>query len=124
MHIAALDEQHQRLFDAVNELDQALRMGEGASATDPILKKLVEYSAVHFAAEEALMKQHDFPGLSTHRTQHEMFRHKLSVYLEGQKTAKAGVPVSLMFFLQDWLKQHLLKTDKQYSAYLNARGVR
>ncbi len=123
VNIAVLDEQHQKLFDAVNELDQALRRGEGTPAVDPILAKLVEYANVHFAAEEALMKQHDFPGLPTHRTQHELFRQKLAVYLEDHKTGKAGVPVSLMFFLQDWLKKHVLKTDKLYSAHLNSRGV-
>jgi len=123
VHIAVLDEQHQKLFDAVNELDQALRRGEGNSAIDPILKKLVEYSVVHFTAEEALMKEHDFPGLPTHKTQHQLFRQKLAVYVEDHKTGKAGVPVSLLFFLQDWLKKHVLKTDKQYSAYLNSRGV-
>jgi hemerythrin len=29
-----------------------------------------------------------------------------------------------MLFLHTWLKSHLMKTDKQYSAFLNARGVR
>jgi hemerythrin len=124
VNIAVLDQQHQQLFDTVNELDQALRNGEGNSAVEPVLDKLVEYALVHFAAEEALMQQHDFPGLPTHRTQHELFRHKVAEYLEGHKAAKPGVPVSLLFFMQDWLKQHVLKTDRQYSAFLNARGVR
>jgi hemerythrin len=33
-------------------------------------------------------------------------------------------PVSLLFFVKVWRKQHVLKTDTQYSAFLNARGVR
>ncbi len=53
-----------------------------------------------------------------------MFRMKIATYLEDQKAGKASVPVSLLFFMQDWLKQHILKTDRQYSAFLNARGVR
>lgn len=124
VNITALDQQHRRLFDTVNELDRALRTGEGNPALDPVLEKLVEYAKIHFATEESLMRQHDFPGLSTHRTQHEMFRQKIAALLEDHKAAKPGVPVSLMLFIQNWLKQHVLKTDKQYSAFLNARGVR
>lgn len=123
VNIAVLDQQHQQLFDAVNELDQALRKGEGKAALDPVLDKLVEYALVHFAAEESLMQEHEFPGLPTHRTQHEMFRQKIAAYLKEHTAGKPGVPVSLLLFMQGWLKQHVLKTDKQYSAFLTARGV-
>lgn len=124
VNILALDQQHRELFDTVNELDHALRSGQGNPALDPILQKLVEYATVHFAAEESLMEQHEFPGLFAHRTQHELFRQKIAVFLEDHRASKPGVPVSLMLFMQGWLKQHVMKTDKLYSAYLNARGVR
>lgn len=124
VNIAALDRQHQKLFETVNELNRALRSGAANDALDPILDQLMEYATVHFAAEESLMEQYEFPGLSTHRTQHEMFRQQIAVFLAEHTAAKPGVPVSLMFFMQDWLKRHLLQTDKLYSAFLNARGVR
>jgi hemerythrin-like metal-binding protein len=124
VNVAVLDQQHQQLFETVNDLDQALRAAEGNSAVEAVLDKLLDYALVHFAAEEALMQQHDFPGLPTHRTQHEMFRRRVARYLEEYKAGKPGVPVSLLFFMQDWFKQHVLITDKQYSAFLNARGVR
>ena len=124
VNIAVLDRQHQQLFETVNDLDQALSAGEGNLVIEPVLDRLVEYALVHFAAEESLMQEHDFPGLPTHRTQHELFRHKVAEYLEEHRAAKGGVPVSLLFFLKDWLKRHVQKTDKQYSAFLNARGVR
>ena len=124
VNIALLDQQHRQLIETVNELDQALRTGEGKSVVEAVLDKLVEYALVHFTAEERLMQQHDFPGLSTHQTQHEMFRQKIAIYLEDQKAGKPGVPVSLLLFMQEWMKQHLLTTDRQYSAFLNARGVR
>jgi hemerythrin len=123
VNVAILDQQHQGLFDTVNELERALRVGEGNAAIDGILDRLVTYAGLHFAAEESLMERHDFPGLSTHRIQHEMFRTKMRTLLERQRSAKAGVAVELLLFLQSWLKKHVLRTDKQYSAFLNARGV-
>jgi len=123
VNISVLDRQHQELFDTVNELERALRVGKGNAAVDGILDRLVTYAGLHFAAEESLMERHDFPGLSTHRRQHEMFREKMMSFLEKHRTAKAGVSVELLLFLQNWLKGHVLRTDKQYSAFLNARGV-
>ena len=124
VNIAVLDRQHQKLFEIVNELDQALKNGNGESAVDAILQKLVEYALVHFASEESLMHKHRYPALFTHRTQHEMFRKKVAQFLEDHRAGKSGVPVLLLFFMQDWLRQHVLRTDKLYSAYLNGRGVR
>jgi len=117
VNIALLDQQHQQLIDTVNELDQALRTGEGKSVVDAVLDKLVEYAPVHFTAEERLMQQHDFPGLSTHQTKHEMFRQKIGTYLEDQKAGKPGVPVSLLLFMQEWMKQHLLTTDRHTALF-------
>ena len=123
VHIAELDEQHKQLIATVNELDQALRERQGDSALDSVLQKLFAYSIEHFASEERLMMQYDFPGLSTHRAQHEEFRRKLTGFLDAFHAGKSCVPVSVLLFMQTWLKEHLLKTDQQYSAYLNARGV-
>jgi hemerythrin-like metal-binding protein len=123
VNIAVLDEQHRRLFDTVNELHRALQAGEGAAALKRVLQKLTNYATEHFAAEKALMAQYNFPGLSIHRHHHDEFRDKLAEFIDAHSAGKAGAPVAVLLFLQDWLKDHLLKTDKQYSGFLNARGV-
>ena len=123
VNVAVLDQQHQSLFDTVNELERALRVGEGNAVVDGILDRLVTYAGLHFAAEESLMERHSFPGLSTHRIQHEMFRQKMAILLDRHRNAKAGVAVELLLFLRSWLKQHVLSTDKQYPSFLNARGM-
>ena len=59
--IAALDNQHKRLFAIINELNQALANGEGKAATDSVLRKLVDYAKAHFAAEESLLANINSP---------------------------------------------------------------
>lgn len=124
VNIAELDRQHQKLLETVNELNDALRSREGQSAVGKILERLVQYAGEHFTAEEALMERHGFPGLPMHRAQHESFRQKLAGFLDDYRAGKAGVPVSLLLFMNDWVRQHMMKTDKRYSRFLNARGVR
>jgi|SRR5208283_3473714 len=122
--IEFLDRQHARLFDAINDLHQALRSGRGNSAIDPVLAHLADYARQHFEAEELLMEKHGFPGLPAHKAEHAMFRRKLAAFLRAHRVGKAGVPVSLIFFMQTWLKEHILAVDRQYSSFLNERGVR
>jgi hemerythrin len=124
VNIAALDRQHQGLFDTINELNRALASGEGARVADPVLQKLVKYVLTHFAAEEALMTEYKFPGLDAHRMEHQKFAQAVTKFLEDYHAGKPGVPVSLLLFLQEWLKGHIRKTDKAYSSFLNAQGVR
>jgi hemerythrin len=124
VNIAVLDRQHQVLFDTVNELKEALTSGQGSAVVDEVLKQLFEYSLTHFAAEELLMTEHAFPGLETHRAVHQRFARTIERLREDYKAGKTGVPVKIMLFLQSWLQEHLLRSDKAYSAYLNARGVR
>lgn len=124
VNVATLDNQHRGLFSTVNELNEALAAGRGAEAAEPVLQRLVDYALTHFAAEETLMEEHKFPGLQRHRMEHEAFAKKVTHFIEDYRAGKAGVPVALMFFLQTWLKQHILATDKEYSAHLNGRGVK
>ncbi len=123
VHITALDRQHQRLFAAVNELDEALSSGQGSTVVEDVLKQLMDYTASHFAAEEKLMERYGFPGLADHRFKHEELTRKVMALHEEYKHGNIGVPLSLMLFLQTWLKEHILGTDKQYSEFLNAKGV-
>ncbi len=122
--IAELDHQHQRLFRAVAELEYAVRMGRADYVIDEVLEKVIEHTIGHFAAEEELMEQHGFPGLAAHRHDHQMLAQKLTKFNLSNMAGRPDVPSALLDFLQEWLREHILKTDKEYSEFLNARGVR
>lgn len=124
VNVAELDRQHQGLFAIVNELNEALAAGEGAAVTNSVLRRLVEHARNHFTAEEALMTQYRFPTLLTHCAEHDRFTRLVAKFVEDYRAGKAGVPVSLLLFLQNWLKEHILVSDKAYGSFLNARGVR
>jgi hemerythrin len=123
VNIATLDRQHRDLFATINELNRALSEGHGAVAVGDVLGQLLEYSRKHFATEEVLMETHSFPGLPTHRLEHEAFALRVAKYMDDYRRGKLGTPASLMLYLQSWLKEHLLKTDKAYSTFLNEKGV-
>jgi hemerythrin-like metal-binding protein len=124
VNIAVLDQQHQRLFATINELQDALAQGNGAAVVEGVLQKLVNYVVSHFASEEALLAEYKYPATASHRAEHDKFSHSVVKFLADHRAGRPGVPVSLILFLQDWLKEHILINDKAYVDFLSARGVR
>ncbi len=116
-----MDHEHRRLFDVMRELDSALAVGSGQLVIDRVLKKVTDWAELHFANEEDLMRRHGFPGLDAHRAEHDEARRQFRTYERDREAGKSGVPVSLLLFLDEWLRQHILKTDLGYAAFVNAR---
>jgi len=123
VNIAEMDHQHQRLFRMVAELEHALRTGRADSIIDEVLEKVIQHTISHFAAEEDLMQQHGFPGLAAHRYDHQTLAQQLAALNLSNLAGRPDIPPALLIFLQARLRDHILKTDKESSAFLTALGV-
>lgn len=124
VNIEELDHQHRGLFAIINRLNDALDTGQGARVMDGVLDELLDYAKFHFAAEERLLELHKYPALATHEMEHQAFARNIHKYLEDYRAGKVGAPSALLLFLQSWLREHILKSDKSYSGFLNEKGVR
>jgi len=123
VQVGTIDEQHKKLFNIINQLHEALGAGKGQATVKTILKELVDYTVTHFRAEEALLEKQAYPNLAVHRLEHKNLVDKIKKFQSEYETGQLGMAVQVMNFLQDWLKSHILKTDKQYSPFLNSKGV-
>lgn len=74
---AIIDKEHRELLEAVNTLMDACGKGQGRSALEPAVKFLLNYVDQHFAHEEQLQKQSNYPGLAAHRAFHENYKKTL-----------------------------------------------
>jgi len=113
--IPLLDEQHKAIFRWLAELEAAAvdqRTLFGAYA----VTRLKHYARDHFAAEEALMKSAAYPQLNEHMAEHAAFRAKLA---ELQlKSIAEDLSTDTVKFLEDWLTNHIAKTDMAYVPFL------
>ncbi len=123
VHVASIDRQHQQLFGMISELNDALAAGKGNEVVGKVLDRLVDYTMSHFAAEEKLLERYGYAGLAEHRAKHQELAARVGSLLQEFKGGNVGVSVSLLLFLRSWLKDHIMGTDKQYSEYLNHKGV-
>lgn len=122
--IASIDAQHRRLVDVLNQLDEAVAIGDEVQTILDLIAALADYTQYHFVHEEELMQQagYDSEQYAKHKQQHQQFIELVAA--EQQKAIKDPETVSneLLEYLVEWLSEHILVSDKQMVQALGHQG--
>jgi hemerythrin len=121
--VKALDGQHTKLIEILNNLHAAMLKGQARSITGPLLHKLIEYTGTHFSEEEKIMAAAKYPGLANHKTMHAGLVKQVQDFAVRYDLGEIALGHDLFNFLRDWLATHIQKEDKQYGPWLNQHGV-
>jgi methyl-accepting chemotaxis protein len=122
--VDSMDTQHQRFFELINALHNAMKSGQARSAIGSILNELIRYTEYHFRDEEQLMTQHRYPGLAEHRAVHAKFIEKVAAFKRQYDAGETAMSMDVMNMLRDWLVNHIQKTDIQYGAHVSTHSPR
>lgn len=123
VNVKQFDDQHKKLVVLVNQLHDAMKVGKGSEVLGPILNSLISYAASHFADEEALLRQNNYPELLKHKSEHDKLTKQVLDLQKQYQTVKVALSMTVMNFLKDWLVTHIQGEDKKYGVYLNSKGV-
>jgi hemerythrin len=121
--VGSVDAQHQNLFSMGQELHAAMVAGQGKAALARILDRLVQYTTVHFAHEERLMRLYDYPEFEAHRAQHAALTKQVLKFQEDFHAGRVAMSVQLLQFLRGWLQTHIQGSDQKLAPYLKERAV-
>jgi hemerythrin len=122
--IKEIDRQHSILAELINRLDAGVKNKISKETMEDIMNSLADYTVFHFGYEEKLLADNHWPQLESHKAIHAAFVNKVQLFQAQLKTKDIHeVAEDILVFLKDWLLDHILKTDKQYGAILNTRGV-
>lgn len=119
-----IDQQHQRLLSVLNRLYQLVHGDGGISnhaGTAAMMQELTYFIVEHFAFEEQLMQESDYPleRLAQHRAEHNAFISKVQSFEERLERGDATVLADMLPYLYgDWLIQHICVSDMDYVPYL------
>jgi hemerythrin len=69
--VRILDLDHREMSETLNELRTALVRNEDRSRTCALLRKLTNFTVLHFALEEGMMVSTKYPGVALHRLNHQ-----------------------------------------------------
>ncbi len=121
--IASIDAQHQNLFAIAAELYRSMGAGQGKLAMGRILDRLVQYTAMHFAHEERLMRQHGYPDFEKHKAEHDALTKRVLEFQNEFQTGKVAMTVQVLQFLRQWLESHIQGSDQRYAPHLKEKAV-
>ncbi len=120
--IEEIDEQHKVLINLINELYRGIMEKHGSDVTIAVLEKLVEYTRIHFALEESLMRMLHYPNYEDHKKHHEMLLDQVNELVTKVKSGH-HVTFELLHFLKNWLSKHIMEEDMVYAPFFLESGV-
>jgi hemerythrin len=121
--VREIDAQHKTLVDKINQLHQSLLDNKGREAQKIIIEGMVDYANVHFETEEKYMRRLNYPGYQKHKDEHVHFAEKAFELQKRSDDSGFVLTLEILSFLKNWLQEHILVIDKQYSNYFNENGV-
>ena len=116
--ISDVEAEHALQYKLLAEAERLLREGDGAGARD-VIKQLHDYSDVHFASEQLLMRLVSYPGYNAHEREHgdllTALRNLLDTFMiEDASRASAA--------LRAWLTTHIQHSDQAFLEFVRSSG--
>jgi hemerythrin-like metal-binding protein len=120
--VPEIDLDHRQLVGVINELYEAMKLGQGHDLASQTIDRMLGYIGDHFATEEGFMRAYAYPGIAEHEEAHRELTAKVRE-LDARRRSGTTLPVAEMLtILSDWLKNHILVEDKKVGAFLK-RGT-
>jgi hemerythrin len=115
--IKAIDDQHRRLVDMVNDLHDSLQSSGQLCPAPELVASLKAYAAEHFHIEEGYMQAFEYPEYEEHLKEHQFFDDTIRTFEEDCAAGRAN-PADLLNFVKKWLSEHIRGVDVQMGRFL------
>ena len=113
---ADIDAEHKRLIELVNEMNREIASQQRSqNEISRIMRLMLNHSVEHFAHEEQLFAEHDYPDAVEHTENHSELIGKLNEALKAiQNTDHVRRWVEIGQAVEDLLVDHVLNEDTKY----------
>jgi len=121
--IQAMDDQHGILLDTLNALRQQLARGQRAVRISDQLMRLAEFTEMHFGCEESLLRRYGFPELDAHCMAHQALMNHIWRAVDSAERGEGVELLRMLASVRGQYLEHVKGLDREYSEWLNAKGV-
>lgn len=121
--IELFDDQHKKLFEIGERLYNSIINSTTSGVVEKTIKELRDYAAKHFSDEEYFLKKYHHDEYESHKKHHEYFISQVEKFAKEYNEKKKFIPFKIINLIQDWLVNHILKIDKQYSQLLKDKEI-
>lgn len=120
--VAEIDRQHRVVVDTLIEARTKLTGDAAQPLFEQITRDLLA-AIYHFAAEERLMQQHGYASAAPeeagkHLAAHRRFSEQVISLRAAARGGEKGSKDNLLAFLQCWLLDHIMTTDKRLGRFI------
>lgn len=121
VNVEVIDQQHEHLFEIVNNMYNSIVKGEEQNALADVLSELIAYTVYHFETEENLFKEYGYPDYLEHKKQHDDLCKQVLELQEQFQLKVVTITFEVMDFLSAWLQEHTTNSDLRFADYLRSK---
>ncbi len=115
-----IDGQHRKLFDTSNQLIKLALENDDHDALLLQLNLVLDAIVEHFADEEVILAELEYPGLEQHKSMHHALLRKAAVLRKEVEKGDKPVGHLLEYIAYDVLAKHILDADRGYFSLVDA----
>ncbi len=123
VNVEELDRQHKSMFDLINRCHKLIKADKFNKEIRNVIEQLKDYADEHFALEEEYMRRTGYSDIKEHIHQHWQFIKTVMDLEEQFDIDNRLTQDDIMLFLTDWLLDHIITSDQDYSITLNDSGI-
>jgi hemerythrin len=124
LNIKEIDQQHKKFIDMINVLYDSCSRKVSEEVLEQTIADMRDYAFVHFRNEEKYFERVGFKEAPSHIAQHHFFLENIERIQEQYCQNDFALPAQVLTFLQEWLTNHIMNSDRKYVASFVEHGIK
>lgn len=117
-----VDREHTLQLDLLDRFGTQLGTETDRESLAATLDQLVDFTKMHFASEEALMRLYGYERFAAHVAQHEETVERIDALRDACEAGAEELTAETLAHLRHWLVEHIRHADRAFGRFL--AGVR
>jgi hemerythrin len=122
--IGSIDAEHRLQVSLLKALEEVLRQGKDRALAERTLQQLVDFTAVHFRAEELMMRLYAYPQQEAHALEHGRLLEQVEAVQRSARGDDPAQALQRVESLRSWLVSHIGSMDQAFALWCTRNGVR
>ena len=122
--VEEIDEQHKYFILLLNDLYNAVVAGKSREELKDLFQKLSDYAEKHFATEEKYFDEFGYEGAAEHKLKHQEMKDEIEKIKKQEDGKEIDFYGNIVYFLQEWLEDHLAEMDQKYEECFSKHGLK
>ena len=124
--IKSMDDQHKYWVLLMNHLHDITQVMVDKTVAEQALMGVLKYTRVHFADEERLLLENNYPDYASHKKLHDDFISRINEIkksIEQRQQSDWRSVLEIITLMSRWLKDHIQGADQKYASFLKEKGI-